>query len=246
MSSLNGKRALVTGASRGIGKAIALALAAEGAAVAITYERSRDKAQAVVAQIISAGGNAYAFQADSADAKAVRDSVSNAVQALGGLDILVNNAGIFQFGSLEELDLEVLDSVINVNIKSAIIASQAALPHLPQGGRIINMGSCLADRVPLSGLSVYSMSKAALTAFTKGLARDLGPRGINVNIVHPGPTDTDMNPANGENASSQSAGIALGHYGTSEDVAAMVTFLSGPGAKHITGSGFAVDGGINA
>lgn len=246
MTTLNGKRALVTGASRGIGKAIALALAAEGADVAITYEHSKEKAEDLVAQIKESGGNAYAFQADSAKPKAVKDSVDQAAEALGGLDILVNNAGIFQFGALEELELEVLDSVINVNIKSAILASQAALAHLPQGGRIINMGSCLADRVPLAGLSIYSMSKSALIAFTKGLARDLGPRGINVNIVHPGPTDTDMNPASGENAPAQSAGIALGHYGSSEDVAAMVTFLSGPGARHITGAGFAVDGGINA
>lgn len=246
MKTLNGKRALVTGASRGIGKAIALALATEGADVAITYEHSREKAEDLITQIRASGQNAYAFQADSANPKAVKDSVDQAAKALGGLDILINNAGIFQFGSLDDLELSVLDSVISVNIKSAILASQAALAHLPQGGRIINMGSCLADRVPSAGLSIYSMSKAALVAFTKGLARDLGPRGINVNIVHPGPTDTDMNPASGENAPAQSAGIALGHYGSSEDVAAMVTFLSGPGAKHISGSGFAVDGGVNA
>lgn len=246
MTTLNGKRALVTGASRGIGKAIALALAAEGADVAITYQHSKDKAEELVTQINASGRKAFAFQADSADAKAVKESVDHAAQALGGLDILVNNAGVFQVGQLEDLTLEALDSIINVNVKSAVLTSQAALPHLQTGGRIINMGSCLADRVPMAGLTVYSMSKAALVAFTKGLARDLGARGINVNIVHPGPTDTDMNPADGEHAAAQSAGIALGHYGTAEDVAAMVTFLSGPGAKHITGSGFAVDGGINA
>lgn len=246
MSTLYGKRALVTGASRGIGKAIALALAAQGADVAITYEHSREKAEEVVAQIIASGRKAFAIQADSALPEAVKASIDQAANALGGLDILVNNAGIFQFGTLEDLSFDALDRVINVNIKSAIIASQAALAHLKSGGRIINMGSCLAERVPAAGLSVYSMSKAALIAFTKGLARDLGPRGITVNIVHPGPTDTDMNPADSEGAPAQRAGIPLGEYGTSDDVAAMVTFLSSQSAKHITGSGFAVDGGINA
>ncbi|MCS4249989.1 SDR family NAD(P)-dependent oxidoreductase [Pseudomonas sp. BIGb0164] len=246
MTTLNGKRALVTGASRGIGKAIALALAAEGADVVITYERSREKAEAVVAQIKATGRNAFALQADSADAQAVKNSVDQAAEALGGLDILVNNAGIFQYGTLETLDLATLDAVIDVNIKSVILASQAALAHLPDGGRIINLGSCLAEQVPAAGLSIYSMSKSALIAFTQGLARDLGPRGITVNIVHPGPTDTDMNPADSEKAAASKAGIALGHYGTSEDVAAAVTFLASPGAKQITGAGLLVDGGVNA
>lgn len=246
MTTLNGKRALVTGASRGIGKAIALALAAEGADVVITYERSREKAEAVVAQIKATGRNAFALQADSADAQAVKNSVDQAAEALGGLDILVNNAGIFQYGTLETLDLATLDAVIDVNIKSVILASQAALAHLPDGGRIINLGSCLAEQVPAAGLSIYSMSKSALIAFTQGLARDLGPRGITVNIVHPGPTDTDMNPADSEKAAASKAGIALGHYGTSEDVAAAVAFLAGPGAKQITGAGLLVDGGVNA
>ncbi|MGY4640708.1 SDR family NAD(P)-dependent oxidoreductase [Pseudomonas sp. TE24901] len=246
MTTLNGKRALVTGASRGIGKAIALALAAEGADVVITYERSREKAEAVVAQIKATGRNAFALQADSADAQAVKNSVDQAAEALGGLDILVNNAGIFQYGTLETLDLATLDAVIDVNIKSVILASQAALAHLPNGGRIINLGSCLAEQVPAAGLSIYSMSKSALIAFTQGLARDLGPRGITVNIVHPGPTDTDMNPADSEKAAASKAGIALGHYGTSEDVAAAVTFLASPGAKQITGAGLLVDGGVNA
>jgi len=246
MTTLQGKRALVTGASRGIGKAIALALAAEGADVAITYERSHEKADELVKQIKANGRNAAAIQADSSDPKAVKDSVDQAAQALGGLDILVNNAGIFQYGPLEELQLEVLDSVMNINIRSAVLASQAALVHLPDGGRIINLGSVLAERVPMTNLSIYSMSKAALIALTKGLARDLGPRGITVNIVHPGPTDTDMNPADGGSAESMREGIALGHYGKAEDVAAMVAFLCGPQARHITAAGFAVDGGYGA
>jgi NAD(P)-dependent dehydrogenase (short-subunit alcohol dehydrogenase family) len=246
MSTLNGKRALVTGASRGIGKSIALALAAEGADVAITYERSRDKAEALVAEINATGRKAFAFQANSADPRAVKDSIDQAVDALGGLDILINNAGIFQYGPLEALDLATLNSVVDINIKSVILASQAALPHLPDGGRIINLGSVLAERVPMANLSIYSMSKAALIAFTKGLARDLGPRGITVNIVHPGPTDTDMNPADGEGSDAMRDAIALGRYGKTEDVAAMVAFLSGSSAGHITGAGFAVDGGYGA
>lgn len=246
MTSLIGKRALVTGASRGIGKAIALALAAQGADVAITYERSQEKAEELVKQLKASGRNAIALQADSSDPEAVRNSVNQAAEALGGLDILVNNAGIFQYGPLDDLELDVLNSIINVNIRSVVLASQAALAHLPDGGRIINLGSVLAERVPMANLSVYSMSKAALIALTKGLARDLGPRGITVNIVHPGPTDTDMNPAAGDSADSMRKDIALGHYGKAEDVAAMVTFLCGPGARHITGAGFAVDGGYSA
>lgn len=246
MLMLNGKRALVTGASRGIGKAIAVALSAEGADVAITYERSREKADALVAQIKARGGNAFAFQADSADPQAVRRSVEQAVEAMGGLDLLINNAGIFEYGPLEELELATLDRVMNVNIRSVVLATQAALAHLPEGGRIVNLGSVLAERVPTTNLSVYAMSKAALVAFTKGLARDLGARGITVNIVHPGPTDTDMNPADGEGAQSMRDGTALGHYGKAEDVAATVAFLCGPGASHITGSGVAVDGGYGA
>lgn len=246
MPNLKGKRALVTGASRGIGKAIALALAEQGADVAITYERSHEKAQALVAEIKAGGCNAYAFQADSADPEAVKRSVDLASQALGGLDILVNNAGIFQYGPLEELDLETLDSVLNINIKSVVLASQAALAYLPEGGRIINLGSVLAERVPMTNLSIYSMSKAALIALTKGLARDLGVRNITVNIVHPGPTDTDMNPADGAGSQAMRDGIALGRYGKTDDVAALVAFLSGPGAGHITGTGIAVDGGYGA
>ncbi|AXJ04754.1 oxidoreductase [Pseudomonas fluorescens] len=246
MSSLNGKRAMVTGASRGIGKAIALALAAKGADVAITYERSHEKAEALVKQIKESGRNAVSFQADSSDPEAVKNSVNQAAQALGGLDILVNNAGIFQYGPLDELELDTLNSVLNINVKSVVLASQAALVHLPDGGRIINLGSCLAERVPMTNLSIYSMSKAALIALTKGLARDVGARGITVNIVHPGPTDTDMNPADGAGAQAMQDGMALGHYGKVEDVANMVAFLCGPDARHITGAGFTVDGGFSA
>ncbi len=245
-SSLAGKRALVTGASRGLGKAIALSLARAGADVAITFEKSADKAQAVADEIRALGRNGVAIQADSASPQAIRAAVASAVDKLGGLDILVNNAGIARGGPLEEMSDEDIDALINVNIRGVVIATQAAIAHLPDGGRIINIGSCLANHVPLPGIAVYSMTKSALNSLTRGLARDLGPRGITVNLVHPGPTDSDMNPADGEGAETQRQLIALGHYGKAEDIADAVTFLASPAAKHITGTGIEVDGGANA
>lgn len=246
MSELIGKRALVTGASRGIGAAIALALAEKGADVAITYERSAERAAELVRAIEAKGRRGFAIQADSADAEAVKRSVDQAAESLGGLDILVNNAGIARGGPVAEQSLADIDALLAVNIRSVILASQAAIGHLPEGGRIVSIGSCLAERVPFPGITVYSMTKSALLAFTRGLARELGPRGITVNLVHPGPTDTDMNPATGEQADGQRAITALGHYGKPEDVAAAVAFLASPGARQITGTGISVDGGTNA
>jgi NAD(P)-dependent dehydrogenase (short-subunit alcohol dehydrogenase family) len=243
---LTGKRALVTGASRGIGRAIALSLAQAGADVVITYEKSADKAQAVADEIVALGRRGAAIQADSANAQAIQQAVTRTVETLGGLDILVNNAGIARGGPLESLSLEDIDALINVNIRGVVIAIQAALPHLPAGGGIINIGSCLANRVASPGIAVYAMTKSALNSLTRGLARDLGPRGITVNLVHPGPTDSDMNPANGEQADSQRQLIAVGHYGQPDDVAAAVTFLASPAAGQISGTGLDVDGGLNA
>ncbi|HAT2608309.1 TPA: 3-oxoacyl-ACP reductase FabG [Kluyvera intermedia] len=245
-SSLAGKRALVTGASRGLGKAIALSLARAGADVAITFEKSVEKAQAVADEIRALGRNGVAIQADSASPQAIRAAVASSVEQLGGLDILVNNAGIARGGPLEAMSDEDIDALINVNVRGVVIATQAALAYLPDGGRIINIGSCLANHVPLQGIAVYAMTKSALNSLTRGLARDLGPRGITVNLVHPGPTDSDMNPADGEGAETQRQLIALGHYGKAEDIADAVTFLASPAAKHITGTGIDVDGGLNA
>ncbi|VTP15060.1 3-oxoacyl-[acyl-carrier-protein] reductase FabG [Phytobacter ursingii] len=245
-SSLAGKRALVTGASRGLGKAIALSLARAGADVAITFEKSAEKAQAVAEEIRALGRNGVAIQADSASPQAIRAAVASSVEQLGGLDILVNNAGIARGGPLEAMSDEDIDALINVNVRGVVIATQAALAYLPDGGRIINIGSCLANHVPLQGIAVYAMTKSALNSLTRGLARDLGPRGITVNMVHPGPTDSDMNPADGEGAETQRQLIALGHYGKAEDIADAVTFLASPAAKHITGTGIDVDGGLNA
>jgi 3-oxoacyl-[acyl-carrier protein] reductase len=245
--TLKGKRALVTGASRGIGAAIAQALATEGADVAITYEKSAAAAAEVVRTIEALGRRAVAIQADSADAAAVQASVERTVAELGGLDILVNNAGILRLSEVKDISLEDIDATLNVNVRAPIIASKAAIPYLGQGGRIINIGSFFADRVPGgAGLPVYALSKSALTAFTKGLARELGPRDITVNVVQPGSIDTDMNPAHGPFGETLRSLTALGRYGVVEDIADTVTFLASTKARYITGAALTVDGGANA
>jgi len=245
MSRLAGKRALVTGGSRGIGAAIARRLAAEGADVALTYERSAEKAGEVVKGIEALGRKGFAIAADSADPAAVTRAVDEAAKALGGLDILVNNAGIYRGGPVADWSLADIDATLSVNVRAVVLASQAAAAHLGEGGRIISTGSCLADRVVEPGVTLYAMSKAALIGFTKGLARDLGPRGITVNIVHPGSTDTDMNPATGDRADAQRARMAIPRYGQPEDIAGLVAYLASEEARFITGAGFAIDGGVN-
>jgi NAD(P)-dependent dehydrogenase (short-subunit alcohol dehydrogenase family) len=245
--SLTGKRALVTGASRGIGAAIARRLAQEGADVAITYERSAERAEAVADEIHALGRKALAIAADSADPAAIKAAVDRAAADLGGLDILVNNAGIARgFGPIEDWTLEDIDQILAVNVRGVILAAQAAVAHLPRGGRIINIGSNLAEQVPMPGISLYSATKSALLSFTKGLARDLGPRGITVNLVHPGSTDTDMNPAQGEGADAQRARMPIPEYGRPEDIASIVAWLAGPESRFANGTGFTVDGGANA
>lgn len=244
--TLAGKRALVTGASRGIGAEIAKALAAEGADVAITYEKSADRAAEVVAAIKAKGRKSVAIQADSADAAAVAASVEKTVAALGGLDILVNNAGILRLSELKDISVADIDALLNVNVRAPIVASKAALAHLGKGGRIVNIGSYFADRVPAAVVGVYSASKSALTAFTKGLARELGPKEITVNLVQPGSIDTDMNPAHGPVADTLRQFMALGHYGSPDDIGNAVAFLASAKAKYVTGSTLTVDGGANA
>ena len=244
--NLKGKRALVTGASRGIGAAIAKALAAEGADVAITYEKSAEAAEKVVRAIRAQGRRTVAIQADSADAAAVQASVEKTVAELGGLDILVNNAGILRVAELKDISLEDIDAMLDVNVRAPIVASKAALAHLTKGGRIITIGSFFADRVPASVLSVYAGSKSALVAFTKGLARELGPKEITVNLVQPGSIDTDMNPANGPFAETLKQITAGGRFGAVEDIADAVTFLASAKAQYITGSTLTVDGGAVA
>jgi NAD(P)-dependent dehydrogenase (short-subunit alcohol dehydrogenase family) len=243
---LTNKRALVTGASRGIGASIAKVLAAEGADVAITYEKSAERAAEVVQAIKAQGRRAVAIQADSADPRAIRSSIDKTVAELGGLDILVNNAGILRVAELKDISLEDIDAILNVNVRGPIVASKSALPHLGKGGRIITIGSFFADRVPSPAVGVYAASKSALVAFTKGLARELGPKEITVNLVQPGSIDTDMNPAHGPFGDTLRQLTASGRYGAVEDIANAVAFLASAKAQYITGSALTIDGGALA
>jgi len=243
---LEGKIALITGGSRGIGAAIAKRLAADGAHVAITYAKDTNSASAVVKAIEESGGKAIAIQADSVDAEAIKAAVEKAVSTLGGLDILVNNAGTAIPKAFEEATLEELDRVLNINVRGVFIATQAALKHLRDGGRIIMIGSCVGERMMTPGLAAYSATKGAVKMFTQGLSREVGNRGITVNNVQPGPIDTDLNPASGDWATPQKAMTALNRYGTVDEVSALVAFLAGPESAYITGANLTVDGGTNA
>ncbi|MEV7182443.1 3-oxoacyl-ACP reductase family protein [Kitasatospora sp. NPDC093679] len=243
---LAGKVALVTGGSRGIGEAVALRLAEEGADVALTYRDSAGRAEAVAAEIEGMGRRAWAVRVDSADPRAIREAVDAVATRFGRLDILVNNAGVGVVGPIEETDEADIDRVLDVNVRGPLLASKAAVPHLGEGGRIVTIGSCMAERVAFPGGAVYATSKAALSGLTKALARELGSRGITANLVHPGPTDTDMNPADGPSAELQAGLTALGSFGTPADVAGTVAHLVGPEGRYITGAAIAVDGGFAA
>lgn len=243
---LAGKVALVTGGSRGIGAGIVERLARDGAAVAFTYAGSRDRAEALAASITEKGGRAIAIQADSGDVDAVRRAVTRAVQAYDRLDILVNNAGVAKLGALTDLSLEDIDRMMAVNVRGLVVATQEALRYIKDGGRIINIGSVNSDSVPLVGASIYALTKGAVSAFTRGLARDVGPRGITVNDVQPGPIDTDMNPADGELAKGLTSLIAVQRYGKAREVAGLVAFLASEEGSFITGAELKVDGGFTA
>jgi len=246
LNSIQGKSALVLGGSRGIGAAIARRLAAGGASVAITYVQGADAANAVVDDIIKAGGRAIALQADSASDAAVEGAVTKTKEAFGGFDILVNNAGVLAIAPIEDFTNEDLDRTLAVNVRAAVIASRAAARVMGQGGRIIHIGSTNAERMPFAGGAVYAMSKSALVGLTQGLARDLGPKGITVNVVQPGPIDTDMNPAKGPMAEGLLPFLAVGRYGHADEVASFVAYLAGPEAANITGSSLMIDGGFAA
>lgn len=245
MTSLSGKRAFVTGGSRGIGAAIARRLAEDGADVAISSDRAADRADEVVAAIRASGGTGAAVRMGASDAGSIEAAVNGAADALGGLDILVNNAGIWRAGPIDEMTLEDIDEALAVNLRGVILATRAALPRMADEGRIILTGSNLGGRAG-AGTAVYSAAKAALGGFARGLARDVGPRAITVNVIHPGSTDTDMNPADGPFAERQRERMAIPRYARPEDVAAFYAFVASAAARSINGAELVVDGGANA
>jgi 3-oxoacyl-[acyl-carrier protein] reductase len=243
---LAGKVALVTGGSRGIGAAIAKRLAADGASVAITYVKDASAAAALVKAIELDGGKAVAIQADAADVEAVKGAVDQTVASFGRLDVLVNNAGTAIPKTFEETTLEEMDRMIDINVRGTLAATQAALKHMKNGGRIISIGSAVGERAATPGLVAYSATKGAVKMFTQALSREVGSRGITVNNVQPGPIDTDLNPAAGDWAVPQKAATALDRYGHVDEIAAMVAFVAGPESSYITGANLTVDGGMNA
>ena len=244
--SLQGKTALVTGGGRGIGASIALRLAADGANIAITYSRSAEAAETVAAACREKGVEAEAVQADSGNAKDAAGLVDRIVERFGGLDILVNNAGVLSSASLEETTDEEFDSAMNVNIRGVFVVSRSAARVMGEGGRIINIGSIFGESIPVANLGLYTMSKFAVAGLTRAWARDLGPKGITVNCVQPGPVDTDMNPAQGAFADILTPRTALGRYGKPEEIAELVAFLAGPQSSYLTGACLNVDGGTTA
>ncbi|GAA3081515.1 SDR family oxidoreductase [Streptomyces roseofulvus] len=240
---MNGTAVLVTGGSRGIGAATAVRLAREGADVAFTYVRDEAAAKEVAARIEATGRRALPLRADAGDAGEAAGVVHRAADDLGRLDVLVNNVGIGVLGPLGELTLADVDRVLAVNVRATFLASQAAAERLPDGGRIVTIGTCMTRRVPGPGGTLYTLSKSALVGLTRALARELGGRRITANIVHPGPVDTDLNPADGPYAEAQAAMTALGRFGTPDEVAAAVAYLAGPEGRYVTGAELSVDGG---
>lgn len=243
---LEGKTALVTGGSRGVGAGIVTRLAADGAKVAFTYANSEQAAQAVAAAVTAAGGTAVPIRADSVHSQDVEDAVAQTVDRFGGLDILVNNAGIGTFGAITDLKMDEIDAMLAINVRSAIVAIRESLGHMGAGSRIINIGSINADHTPFPGQSIYAATKGALASLTRGLARELAPRGITINNLQPGPIDTDANPADGPNASNMLGVMATDRFGTTAEVGAFVSYLAGPDAAYITGANLDIDGGFGA
>jgi 3-oxoacyl-[acyl-carrier protein] reductase len=241
-----GKVAFINGGSRGIGAATARRLAQEGATVAISYQSSSAAADALVNDIQAAGGSAIAIQADSADAGALTRAIDSVAERFGRLDILVNSAGVLRLGPVDQFSIDDFDQTVAINVRAVFVASKAAAAHMGEGGRIINISSTNAARMPFVGGAVYAMSKSALTGLVKGMARDLGPKGITVNNIQPGPIDTDMNPETSDFALGLHGLMALPRHGRPEEVAAMVAYLAGPEAGFVTGADLLIDGGFAA
>jgi 3-oxoacyl-[acyl-carrier protein] reductase len=243
---LSGKVALVTGGSRGIGAGIVKRLAKEGADVAFTYAVSHEKAQQLAHDIEAGGARALPIHADSADAAAVRDAIDQTVKTLGRLDVFVNNAGILLMGTIDQVTLDDLDKMIAVNLRSVYVGIQAAARHMAEGGRIVTIGSVVAERTAFPGSSTYSMTKSAIAGLVRSVAVDLASRGITVNNVQPGPTATDMNPSDGPRAEILKSLLPVRRLGTDDEIASLVAYLASAEASFVTGASLTIDGGYLA
>lgn len=249
MMELSNKTALVVGGSGGIGAAIALTLARQGADVAITYARSAERAQSVIEQVRQAGRKGLAIQADALERGATARAVEAAVSEFGKVDILVSAAGVFDAAPIDELDGHRFDATFDIHVRSVFEAAKAAVPHMQDGGTIVAIGSAFGQVANFPGLSIYTASKAAVAGLTRALARELGSRGITVNTVNPGPTDTEMNPADPDrnpHSVAHAKMMAIGRYGKPEEVAALVAFLASEHGRLITGQAINADGGWTA
>ena len=246
MSSQKNRVALVTGGARGIGAGIVERLVADGARVAFTYASGQAAADSLVDRLANVGGEVLAIRADSTKAADIADAVEATVARFGQLDILVNSAGRYVFGPLDEMLDADIESMFDLNIRGTVSATRSALPHLGEGGRIINIGSTSADRNPFPGASIYALTKGAINSFTRGLSGELAPRGITINTVQPGPVHTDGNPEDGPAAAFVRGFIPAGRFGSVEDVSSLVSFLASDEARHITGTTISVDGGMSA
>jgi 3-oxoacyl-[acyl-carrier protein] reductase len=243
---LSGKVALVTGGSRGIGAGIVKRLAKEGAALAFTYATSHEQATQLVHFVEAAGGRALAIQADSADAAAVQGAIDQTVKTLGRIDVFVNNAGILLRGTIDEVSLNDLDKMLAVNVRAVYVGIQAAARHMAEGGRIVTIGSVVAQRSAFPGSSIYSMTKSAVAGLVRGVAVDLAPRGITVNNVQPGPTATEMNPPDGPQSEIIKNLLPVKRFGTDDEIAGLVAYLASPEAGFVTGASLTIDGGYLA
>ncbi|SDT73145.1 SDR family NAD(P)-dependent oxidoreductase [Jiangella sp. DSM 45060] len=241
---LDGRAAMVIGGSRGIGAAVVRRLARDGADVGFTYVTAAAAADELVAEVERTGRRALALPVDSADAAALSAAVDIVADRFGRLDVLVNNAALYPVGPIDELTVEEFDRTVAVNVRAPFVAATAAARHMTGGGSIVTIGSLVAERTVFPGYGLYSMSKTALVGLTKGLARDLGGRGIRATLVHPGPTDTDLNPADGPYSDTIRSHTALGRYAGTDEIAATVAHLAGDDGRYITGTSVLVDGGF--